>query len=81
MALQTYNKQMENLQLYLQRFCALAEAFDLARFEEDFNRKRTNTSQVLKDISVESHWGIHRPLLAAAEQVKYTTKKKREKRY
>ena len=58
-----------HLNVFQQQFCRLAKATDLAKYEEDFERKRKDTNILLRTIFTDAHWGIHQPFLALAKRM------------
>jgi hypothetical protein len=58
-----------HLSVFQQQFCRLAKATDLAKYEEDFEKKRKDTNILLRTILTDAHWGIHRPFLVLAKKL------------
>eukprot|EP00026_Physarum_polycephalum_P000019 Phypoly_transcript_00019.p1 GENE.Phypoly_transcript_00019~~Phypoly_transcript_00019.p1 ORF type:complete len:3090 (+),score=490.35 Phypoly_transcript_00019:142-9411(+) len=67
--LELYNAQVMHLNVFYQQFCRLAKATDLAKHEEDFEKKRKDTNILLRMILTDTHWGIHKPFLALAKKM------------
>jgi hypothetical protein len=67
--LEIYNAQLMHLNVFYQQFCRLAKATDLAKYEEDFEKKRKDTNILLCMIMNDIHWNIHKPFLALAKKL------------